>query len=81
MTITVKKSNQDVISIPAELMSALNLHEGDQVKAIVSGKTLRLEGVNRFLELRGALANDASFDTAMEQIDKAWQTWTTPHSA
>lgn len=81
MTIVVKKSTQDAIFIPAELMTALDLREGDQVKAIVAGKTLRLAGINRFLELRGALADDLAFDAAMEWMDKAWQPWTTPHSA
>ncbi|MBM3130673.1 MAG: AbrB/MazE/SpoVT family DNA-binding domain-containing protein [Chloroflexi bacterium] len=80
MTITVKQSNQNAIFIPAELMSALNLHEGDQVQAIVEGKILRLARINKFLELRGALKHDAIFDAAMEQIDQAWQTWTAPRS-
>ena len=74
MTIPVKKSEQNVIRIPAELMNALNLHEGDQVQAIISGKTLRLTRITKFLELRGALANDTAFDNAMEWIDQAWQT-------
>ena len=81
MTIVVKKSNQDAIFIPADLMTALNLRDGDQVRATVSGKNLRLARVSKFLELRGALADDTTFDTAMEWIDKAWQSWTLPPSA
>ncbi|MBI5349445.1 MAG: hypothetical protein HZB77_09055 [Chloroflexi bacterium] len=57
-------------------MKTLNLHEGDQVKAIVSGETLRLAKIDRFLKLRGVLANDDSFDRAMTQLEQGWQLWT-----
>jgi antitoxin component of MazEF toxin-antitoxin module len=81
MTIVVKKSNQDAIFMPADLMAALHLSDGDQVTATVVGENLRLARVSKFLELRGALADDTTFDSAMDWIDKAWQSWTPPHSA
>jgi len=80
MTIVVKSSNEDAIAIPTQLMAALKLHEGDEVKAIVEGETLRLTRLDRFLALRGVLADDEEFDRAMEQIERAWQSWTTPAS-
>ncbi len=80
MTLTVKVSGQNTIFIPADLASALDLKEGDQVKAIVDGKTLRLARLDRFLALQGALADDDAFDQAMEYIDQAWQKWTLPVS-
>jgi antitoxin component of MazEF toxin-antitoxin module len=80
MTIVVKASDWDAIYIPAWLMKALGLHEGDQVKAIVNGKTLHLARVNRFLNLRGALADDEDFDNAITFIDRAWQSWALPLS-
>ena len=58
MTIIVKSSNEDAITIPAALMSALNLREGDEVKAIVDGETLRFARLNKFLSLRGAPSGD-----------------------
>jgi antitoxin component of MazEF toxin-antitoxin module len=81
MTIIVKSSNEDAITIPAALMSALNLREGDEVKAIVDGETLRLARLNKFLSLRGALADDEAFEHAMEANEQAWQAWTKTASA
>ena len=81
MTIVVKSSDEDAIAIPTRLMAALKLHEGDEVKAIVEGETLRLTRLDWFLALRGVLADDEEFDRAMEQIERAWQSWTTPASA
>jgi len=31
--------------------------------------------VQKLLALRGALKDDADFDTAMQEIDQAWQQW------
>jgi AbrB family looped-hinge helix DNA binding protein len=81
MTITVKLSNEDAIAIPAQMLAELNLKEGDQVKVVVEGDTLRLERLDRFLQLRGVYANDEDFDRAMELMDRAWQQWTTTPSA
>lgn len=77
MSTIIKSSDEDVIAIPAWLMEALNLEEGDQVKPIIEGQNMRLASLDRFLALRGALSEDEDFDQAMEYIDQAWQTWTT----
>ena len=80
MSMIVKSSGEDTIFLPARLMTELNLHEGDEVKTIVEGETLRLARLDKFLGLRGAFANDESFDRAMERIDQAWKSWTLPSS-
>ena len=80
MTLTVKVSKQDSIQIPANLAVELDLHDGDQVKAFVEGKILRIASLDSFLALQGALANDDAFDQAMEYIDQAWQQWKNPVS-
>ena len=81
MTMIIKSTNENAIAIPQSLMKAMNLHDGDEVKAIIDGETLRLAGLNKFLSLRGALADDQDFAQAMESNDKAWQAWTTNESA
>jgi bifunctional DNA-binding transcriptional regulator/antitoxin component of YhaV-PrlF toxin-antitoxin module len=81
MTVIVKASAEDVILIPAKLLAQLNLQEGDEVKAFVEGNTLRLQKLDDFLSLGGALANDAGFDEAMQYLEKAWQAWTPPDFA
>jgi hypothetical protein len=58
MTVIVRSATDDAITIPLRLMNALKLREGDEVKAIVDGETLRLAHLDQFLSLRGALAND-----------------------
>ncbi|HLF28789.1 MAG TPA: AbrB/MazE/SpoVT family DNA-binding domain-containing protein [Anaerolineae bacterium] len=81
MTVVVKSSEENTIAIPAHLMEALNLREGEEVKAIVDGETLRLARLGKFLGLRGALAGDEAFDRALELNDQAWRAWTTTPSA
>ncbi len=73
MTITIKTSNEDSIAIPPELMAELNLHEGDQVKVIVEGETMRLARLDKFLSLRGVLTDDPDFDRAVETIEREWE--------
>jgi antitoxin component of MazEF toxin-antitoxin module len=80
MTLVVQSSDEDTISLPAWLMKLLNLQEGDEIKTIVEGHTLRLASIDQFLALRGVLSEDETFDTAMETLDQAWQSWTTPSS-
>jgi antitoxin component of MazEF toxin-antitoxin module len=80
MTIVIKSSDEKHISIPASLMAQLNLREGEEVKATVNGNTLRLERIDKFLRLRGALANNPAFDKAMEYLERAWKAWTPPDS-
>jgi antitoxin component of MazEF toxin-antitoxin module len=81
MTVIVRSSSDDAIAIPARLMAALKLREGDEVKAIVDGETLRLAHLDAFLSLRGALANDEGFDEALQSNEQGWQAWTKAESA
>jgi len=80
MTLIVQSSSEDVISLPAWLMNVLNLHEGDEIKTIIEGQTLRITPLDQFLALRGALEDDQEFDTAIEYLNQAWQEWQTPNS-
>jgi antitoxin component of MazEF toxin-antitoxin module len=80
MTVIVRSATDDAITIPLRLMNALKLREGDEVKAIVDGETLRLAHLDRFLSLRGALANDDGFDEALKANEQGWQTWTKTES-
>lgn len=80
MTIIVQSSKENVVSLPARLMDLLNLHDGDEIKTIVEGKTLRITPLEQFLALRGALKDDQEFDAAIEFLDQAWQEWTIPDS-
>ncbi len=73
MTVIVQSSSEDVISLPAWLMKVLNLHEGDEIKTVIDGQTLRITPLDQFLALRGALENDQAFDTAIEFLNQAWQ--------
>lgn len=81
MTMIVRSATEDAITIPLRLMKALKLHEGDEVKVIVDGETLRLAHLDQFLSLRGALADDEGFDEALKANEQGWQTWTTAESA
>ncbi len=81
MTITVKRSEEDTIFLPASLLAILKLQEGSAVKAIVEGQSLRLAQLDQFLALRGALADDQEFDRAMDSLDQMWMQWTLPNSA
>lgn len=81
MTIVVKSSNEDTIYLPVWLMKLLNLQEGDEIKTIVEGQTLRLTPLDRFLTLRGTLREDKAFDEAIDYLNQAWQSWTLPNSA
>jgi hypothetical protein len=58
----------------------LNLHDGSIVRATVDQEQLRLEQLDRFLSLRGSLADDEEFDRAMEELNKAWESWPQPDS-
>lgn len=73
MKIVVRSSEADVMVLPVRLMDALGLQDGDLVQARVDHQALRLARLGRFLELRGALADDEEFDRAMELLDKAWE--------
>jgi hypothetical protein len=72
MTIIVRSSKQDEIAIPDRLMDQLDLQDGDEVKTIIEGNTLRLTPMKKFLALRGVLGDDEGFDEALHTLDKAW---------
>ena len=80
MTLIVQSSSEDVICLPSWLMNVLNLHEGDEIKTVIDGQTLRITPLDQFLALRGALENDQEFDTAIEFLNQVWQEWQTPNS-
>lgn len=80
MTIIVQSSTEDVISLPARLMKLLNLREGEEIKTVIEGQTLRLTPLQSFLSLRGVLQDDPEFDTAIEYLRQAWQEWTPPNT-
>jgi antitoxin component of MazEF toxin-antitoxin module len=61
----VQSSNEGIISLPASLMRSLNLHEGEKIKTIIEGKTLRLTSLEQFLALRGTLSENSEFDAAI----------------
>jgi antitoxin component of MazEF toxin-antitoxin module len=81
MAIIVKSINDNTISLPGWLMKNLNLNDGEEVKTVIEGKTLRLSSLNQFIALRGALSEDDEFDTAIEFLNKAWDSWKTQDSA
>lgn len=81
MTTIAKSAKADVIYLPEDLLDALKLNEGDEVKAVVEGENIRLARLDEFLALRGILAEDEDFDQAMEYLDQAWNAWTPPASA
>ena len=81
MTLIVQSSTEDVISLPTWLMNSLNLHDGDEIKTIIEGQTVRITPLDQFLALRGVLKDDPEFDSAMEFLNQAWQKWTISGSA
>lgn len=76
MTIVVRSTNDDVISIPAWLLKALNLREGSAVKATIDGQSLNISPIAEFLALRGVYSDDASFEQAIQSLDGQWESWT-----
>ena len=78
MTIIVQSSTENVISLPVWLMKLLNLREGEEIKTVIEGQTLRLTPLENFLTLRGALKDDQEFDVAIKYLNQAWQEWALP---
>lgn len=81
MTVVAKSRRSDTIFLPERLLTLLKLREGDAVKIVIEGQTLRVARLEAFLSLRGALADDEAFDHAMAEIDQGWNEWTLPASA
>jgi antitoxin component of MazEF toxin-antitoxin module len=76
MTTVAKSTRLDTMFLPEKLFNLLKLREGDVVKIVVEGHTLRVSRLEAFLNLRGALADDEAFDCAMAEIDQGWNEWT-----
>ena len=81
MTIVTVRSDETHIALPPEIMAALNLHDGDQVTAVVDGDAIRVARPDKFLALRGSLADDQAFDNAMQALEQEWQSWPSAISA
>ena len=73
MSMIVKSTSEQVLTLPLSLLKKLNWREGDQVKVSVAGDLLKIERLDKFLRLRGALAGDAVFDKAMETLRSMWE--------
>jgi antitoxin component of MazEF toxin-antitoxin module len=80
MTLVVRSVNENIISLPGQLMAMLNLHDGEEIRTVIDGTTLHLVSLAQFLQLRGALQDDDAFDEAMDDLERAWQSWTIPES-
>ena len=80
MTVTVRSSNEEIMTMPIWVMKRLNLHDGEEIAPIIEGQSIRFSPVEQFLGLRGVLRDDADFDAAMELLEQRWQTWTFPES-
>ncbi len=81
MTVVARSTRDDTIFLPERLLTLLRLRDGDAVKAIVEGQTLRVARLEAFLNLRGALADDEAFDQAMKEVEQGWNAWTSFESA
>lgn len=81
MTVVARSTRDDTIFLPERLLTLLRLRDGDAVKAIVEGQTLRVARLEAFLSLRGALADDEAFDEAITEVGIGWSAWKTLESA
>ena len=52
MTIIARSTREDTIFLPERLFTLLKLREGDAVKAVIEGQTLRVARLEAFLSLR-----------------------------
>lgn len=80
MTITVRSSNEEIMTLPIWVMKRLNLHDGEKITPIIEGQSLRFSPLEQFLSLRGVLRDDPDFDAVMDLLEQRWQTWTFPES-
>jgi antitoxin component of MazEF toxin-antitoxin module len=81
MLVIARSTQDDTIFLPENLLTQLRLREGDIVRAVVEGQTLRVAQLEAFLSLRGAFADDEFFDHALEELERGWATWTSLASA
>lgn len=80
MTIIARSTRENTIFLPERLFTLLKLREGDAIKAVVEGQTLRVARMEAFLSLRGILAGDEAFDQALEELGQGWNEWAMPES-
>jgi antitoxin component of MazEF toxin-antitoxin module len=78
--LSVKKPHDRNLVVPADLLTWLDLQDGEEIKATVVGDSIHITRLDAFLSLRGALADDDAFDQAMAILEQGWQTWPTPES-
>lgn len=81
MTVVARSVREDTIFLPEKLLTMLRLRDGDAVKAIVEGQTLRVARLEAFLNLRGSLADDDAFEQAIQEVEQGWNAWTSLESA
>ena len=63
-----ESANNEIISLPQWLMTSLNLRDGDKIKPVVEGHTLRLNKLDQFLSLKAVLKDNDEFDSAIENL-------------
>lgn len=76
MATIVQSRNEETIALPMWLMQMLAVEEGDEVRAIMTGSSLQLTPLEKFLSLRGIWAEDSGFSEATKSLEQAWQQWT-----
>ncbi len=81
MTTVVQSRDEETIALPIWLMHLLEVQEGDEIRTMMSGSTLQLTPLEKFLALRGVWVEDSGFDEAVEFLEQAWQEWTPVESA
>ena len=81
MATVVQSIDEETIALPVWLMNLLEVQEGDEVKTAMNGDTLQLTPLEKFLALRGILADDIGFDEAVDFLEHTWQQWTPLESA
>lgn len=80
MTVVARSTRDDTIFLPERLLTLLRLRDGDAVKAIVEGQTLRVARP-RLSSICAALADDEAFDEAITEVGIGWSAWKTLESA
>ncbi len=66
MTVIVRSSNEEMMTLPTWMMKRLNLRDGEKITPIIEGQSVRFSAVEQFLSLRGILRDNTEFDTAID---------------
>lgn len=80
MATIVQSRDEETIALPVWLMQMLAVEEGDEVRAIMTGNSLQLTPLEKFMNLRGIWAEDSGFFQAIESLEQGWQLWTSLES-